>query len=115
MAVRELFLHDYTTSRSEILAAFNFDPAVFTLFLQGGAEGTAGMDRTVNSILASDVAIQIILAVGTNKRLATRYSGIANLRVLPYVKAIAPYIAATDLVVGKAGSTFIYDAIMREK
>ena len=113
--VREQFLQDYTTSRPEILAAFNFDPAVFTVFLQGGAEGTAGMDRTVNSILASDAAIQIILAVGTNKRLATRYSGIANLRVLPYVEAIAPYMAATDLVVGKAGPTFIYEAIMLEK
>ena len=73
------------------------------------------MDRTVDSILASDAAIQIILAVGTNKRLATRYSGIANLRVLPYVEAIAPYMAATDLVVGKAGPTFIYEAIMLEK
>ena len=73
------------------------------------------MDRTVNSILASDTPIQIILAVGTNKRLAACYSGRANLRVLPYAETIAPYMAAADLVVGKAGPTFIYEAIMLEK
>ncbi len=85
------------------------------VFLQGGGEGTAGIDRTVNSMLASDTPIQIILATGTNKRLAARYSGIANLRALPYVETIAPYMAAADLVAGKAGPTFMYETIMLEK
>lgn len=113
--VRQQFLHDYSASKSEILTAFDLDPSVFTVFLQGGAEGTAGTDRTVESILASNVPIQIILAVGTNRRLASRYAGVANLRILPFVEAIAPYMAAADLVAGKAGPTFIYEAIMLEK
>ena len=113
--VREQFLEDYTTSRSATLTGLNFDPAIFTVFLQGGGEGTAGIDKTVNSMLASDTPIQIILATGTNKRLAARYSGIANLKVLPYIETIAPYMAAADLVAGKAGPTFMYETIMLEK
>ena len=113
--VREQFLQDYTAGRSATLAALDFDPSVFTVFLQGGAEGTFGMERTMNSLLASGKPIQIIFAAGTNKRLAARYSGMANVKVLPYVKNIAPYMAAADLVSGKAGPTFIYEAIMLEK
>jgi UDP-N-acetylglucosamine:LPS N-acetylglucosamine transferase len=113
--VREQFLADYTTSRSATLTGLNFDPAIFTIFLQGGGEGTAGIDRTVNSMLASETPIQIILAAGTNKRLAARYSNIANLRILPYVETIAPYMAAADIVAGKAGPTFLYETIMLEK
>jgi UDP-N-acetylglucosamine:LPS N-acetylglucosamine transferase len=113
--VRKQFLQDYRASRSATLAAFDFDPALFTVFLQGGAEGTFGMDRTVQSILASNRPMQIILAVGTNKRLASRYAAVSNLRVLPFVETIAPYMAAADLVIGKAGPTFIYEAVMLEK
>ena len=113
--VREQFLQDYMASRSATLAALNFDPFVFTVFLQGGAEGTFGMDKTMNSLLASGKPIQVIFAAGTNKQLAARYSGMANVRVLPYVETIAPYMAAADLVSGKAGPTFIYEAIMLEK
>jgi UDP-N-acetylglucosamine:LPS N-acetylglucosamine transferase len=115
MPVRRQFLQDYSTGRAGILAAIDFDPVVFTVFLQGGAEGAAGIDQTVKSILASEKPIQIILAVGTSKHLASRFAGTARLRVLPFTKTIAPYMAAADVIIGKAGPNFIAEAVMLEK
>ncbi len=115
MPVRRQFLQEYSTGRAGTLAAIDFDPAVFTVFLQGGAEGAAGIDQTVKSMLASEKPIQIILAVGTNKQLAARFAGFARLRVLPFTKTIAPYMAAADVIIGKAGPNFIAEAVMLEK
>lgn len=113
--VRKQFLQDYSNSKAETLTALDFDPTVFSVFLQGGAEGAAGIDRTVKSILASDRPVQIILAVGTNRHLASRFAGIVNVRVLPFTQTIAPYMAAADVVIGKAGPNFISEAVMLEK
>lgn len=115
MPIRQQFLEDYSTTKSQTYTTLGFDPSLFTVFLQGGAEGAAGLDATVKSILAAGKPIQIILAVGTNKQLAARFSGIEHLRILPFTKTIAPYIAAADLVIGKAGPNFITEAIMLEK
>jgi UDP-N-acetylglucosamine:LPS N-acetylglucosamine transferase len=115
MPVRRQFLQDYSASKTETLASLGFDPGVFTVFLQGGAEGAAGIERSVKSMLAAGKSIQIILAVGTNKQLASRFRGIDCLRVLPFTKNIAPYMAVADVVMGKAGPNFIAEAVMLEK
>ncbi len=115
MPVRKQFLQDYSTSKHETLTELAFDPTVFTVFLQGGAEGAAGIDRAVNNILSSGRPVQIILAVGTNKQLASRFTGIARVRVLPFTDNIAPFMAAADVIVGKAGPNAIAEAVMLEK
>lgn len=115
MPVRRQFLEDYGSNKRTILATLDFDPEVFTVFLQGGAEGTAGIDQTVKVMLTSGRPIQIILAVGTNKQLASRFAGIDHLSVLPFTKTIAPYMAAADVVIGKAGPNFIAEAVMLGK
>ena len=53
-----------------MLAAFEFDPAIFTIFLQGGAKGSAGVDQTIEGLLSANVPMQIILAVGNNEKMA---------------------------------------------
>ncbi len=115
MPVRKQFLQDYNASKSETLASLSLDPAVFTVFLQGGAEGAAGIGQTVESILSSNKHLQIILAVGTNTNMASHFSGIARVRVLPFTDDIAPYMAAADVIVGKAGPNSIAEAVMLEK
>jgi UDP-N-acetylglucosamine:LPS N-acetylglucosamine transferase len=115
MPVRRQFLEDYGSNKHTILAALDFDPRVFTVFLQGGAEGAAGIDHTVKVMLTSGRPVQIILAVGTNKQLASRFAGIDRLSVLPFTKTIAPYMAAADVVIGKAGPNFIAEAVMLGK
>jgi UDP-N-acetylglucosamine:LPS N-acetylglucosamine transferase len=116
--VRQQFLRDYTERRADLLASFGLDPAAFTIFLQGGAEGAAGLQRTVKAMLAAQGAgraVQILLAVGTNKPLAQRFSGISHVKIVPFTREIAPYMAAADIISGKAGPNFLTEAVMLGK
>ncbi len=113
--VRRQFLDASPGRRSEMLAALDFDPDVFTIFLQGGAKGSAGVDRTIESLLGTDVPTQIMLAAGNNKGMAARYAGIEQVRVLPFTEMIAPHMSAADVIAGKAGASFISEALMLEK
>jgi UDP-N-acetylglucosamine:LPS N-acetylglucosamine transferase len=111
--IRRQFLEASASMRDETLIALNFDPAVCTLFLQGGAQGSAGADQTLENLLSTGT--QIILAAGNNKSMAGRYAGIERVRVLPFTEMIAPYMNAADMIVGKAGASFISEAFMLEK
>jgi UDP-N-acetylglucosamine:LPS N-acetylglucosamine transferase len=111
--LRHQFLE--ASERSETLASLKLDPDVFTIFLQGGALGSAAADQTLEALLNAELPIQIILAVGNNEEMARRYSGIQQVRVLPFTPTIAPYMKAADLIVGKAGASFISEAFMLEK
>ena len=111
--VRRQFLEVSAGKRSETLAALGFDPAVFTVFLQGGAKGSAAVDRTIESLLST--GMQIILAAGDNGKMAARYAGIERVRALPFIEMIAPYMAAADVIAGKAGASFISEAFILEK
>jgi len=101
--------------RSETLAALGFDATLFTVFLQGGANGSAGTDQTIEILLSMETPVQIMLAVGDNQRMAARYAGSKQVRTLPFTERIAPYMAAADVIAGKAGASFITEAFMVEK
>jgi UDP-N-acetylglucosamine:LPS N-acetylglucosamine transferase len=113
--VRRQFLEASPSMRSETLTALNFDPGVFTIFLQGGARGSARVDHVIEVLLSADLPMQIILAAGNNKSMASRYTGVKQVRVLPFIETIAPYMAASDVIVGKAGASFISEAFILEK
>jgi UDP-N-acetylglucosamine:LPS N-acetylglucosamine transferase len=113
--VRQQFLEVMPSMRDETLKTLGLDPALFTIFLQGGARGSAGIDQTVRSILAAEIPMQIIMAVGNNTALAKHFAGIARLSVLPFTPLIAPYMASSDLIAGKAGASFISEAFTLEK
>ena len=113
--VRRQFWEASLDTRSETLSALGLDPATFTIFLQGGAKGSAGVDQTIESLLSADVPVQIMLAVGTNKEMALRYVGHKRVRTLPFTELIAPYMAAADMIAGKAGASFISEAFVLEK
>jgi UDP-N-acetylglucosamine:LPS N-acetylglucosamine transferase len=113
--VRGQFREVSAALREAALAELGLDPARFTVFLQGGAQGSAEVDRTVEGLLRTDAPPQIILAVGNNRGMAARYAGIQGLRPLPFTRAIAPYMAAADVIAGKAGASFISEAFMLEK
>ena len=116
--VRSQFLHVSPAVREEVFAQLDFDPAVFTIFLQGGAHGLANVDQTVKHILAAEVPVQILLAVGNNAKLAAAFAanrGIGRVRVLPFTEQIAPYMAAADMIAGKAGASSLTEAFILEK
>ncbi len=47
--------------------------------------------------------------------MAARYAGIEQVRTLSFTEMIAPYMAAADVIAGKAGASFISEAFMLEK
>jgi UDP-N-acetylglucosamine:LPS N-acetylglucosamine transferase len=113
--IRRQFLEVLLDARSETLASLGLDPALFTMFLQGGAAGSAGAEHIIADLMGDEVPVQIILAAGNNKKIAERYAGHKHVRVLPFTEEIAPYMAASDVIVGKAGASFISEAFTLEK
>lgn len=115
--VRDQFFRASFSSREarrEQLARLHLDPNRFTIFLQGGGEGTAHIHRALENILAGGCLtnhIQVILATGTNAALRERYKTIPHLATLPYTKEIAPFMAAADLIMGKAGPNMLFEAV----
>lgn len=112
---RRQFYEQTSSTKETTLTALGFDPTKLTIFLQGGAQGSASVDRLITSILADKLPIQVILAAGKHKKLAERYAGIEQVRVLPFTETIAPYMAAADMIVGKAGASSITEAFLLEK
>ena len=110
--VRAQFLADYAPARHAILESLGFDPSQPTVFVQGGAEGSADLRATLDVIASLPRAPQVILATGHNERLRQRYSGVAGVKTLPFVDDIARYMAASDLIIGKPGASYLTQAFM---
>lgn len=90
----------------------------FTIFLQGGGEGAARVESAIDNMLVKGALtneLQIILAAGTNASLVERYKNMPNLVVLPYTKEIAPFMAAADVIMGKAGPNALFESVTLNK
>ena len=113
---RRQFYAPDTSAAAQAWAATGFRGDRLTIFLQGGGEGSAGFSRTVEQLLAltdgdGQPALQLILAAGTNSRLQREFQGRAGCHVLAFTKAIAPWMACADLVMGKAGPNMLFEAV----
>ncbi len=113
--VRGQFYRTGGPDRIETLARLNLDPDRFTIFLQGGGDGAANFWRPAQSLLAANQGVQVILATGTNRALLGRFKGVKNLYALPFTREIAPYMAAADMVMGKAGPNVLFEAVVLGK
>jgi processive 1,2-diacylglycerol beta-glucosyltransferase len=109
--VRGQFYRAGGQDRAAFLRKIGLNPRKFTVFLQGGGEGSAQFGRTVKHILEAGPNVQIILACGTNEILKVRYNHVANVRTLAFTKEIAPYMAAADVVMGKAGPNMLFETV----
>lgn len=104
--------------RRKTLTHLNLVPNRFTIFLQGGSEGAAHVDRTITNVLALSTIsneFQVILATGTNHNLLNRYKNVPNFATLPHTKEIAPYMSAADIIMGKAGPNILFESVMLGK
>ena len=119
--VRAQFSQAYPASsemQRELLSHIGLMPDRFTIFLQGGSEGAAHVARTIENVLALRGVtgnVQVVLATGTNVALCERYKNVPNLVALPYTKEIAPYMAAADIIMGKAGPNTLFESVMLGK
>ena len=92
------------------LSQLGLDEKRFTIFLQGGGEGAARFASTVENLLGIE-GVQIILAAGTNRKLYQQFQGRVNIHPLPFTNEIAPYMAAADVVMGKAGPNVLFESL----
>lgn len=88
----------------------------FTCLVAFGGEGVGGNQRRlVKTLLDSDSAPQVVAVTGRNKRLRDAlqrsWAGDDRLRVRGYIEDVAPYLAAADVFVGKAGPASVYEAL----
>ncbi len=110
--------HASKAARAEQLARLGLAPERFTIFLQGGGEGAAHVDRAIENIVAMNTpgsAMQVILAAGKNTALQERYRQVDHLAVLPYTKEIGACMAAADVIMGKAGPNMLFESVMLGK
>jgi UDP-N-acetylglucosamine:LPS N-acetylglucosamine transferase len=119
--VRSQFLHTGLSKqemRTEKLTQLSLALNRFTVFLQGGSEGAARVDRTIENVLTMSALtndLQVILATGINRKLFNRYKNMPNFAALPYTKEIASYMAAADIIMGKAGPNILFESVMLGK
>jgi 1,2-diacylglycerol 3-beta-galactosyltransferase len=109
--VRAQFARARGVDRTRLLKELHLDPKRLTVFLQGGGEGAARFAATVDAALASSPDVQVILATGTNAALYERYATTPNVHALPFTREIARYMAAADVVMGKAGPNTLFEAV----
>lgn len=119
--VRAQFSQEYKSGKDaqkEQLTRLGLERNRFTVFLQGGGEGAARVEGPIDTMLVTGALsreLQIILACGTNSSLLERYKNMPNLVALPYTKAIAPFMAAADVIMGKAGPNALFEAVTLNK
>lgn len=112
--VRKQFFHNHDDSRENILQSIGFSKNTFTIFLQGGADGSAKIENTLENILALGDMVQVIFAAGNNSKLLSIPKR-KNLFILPFTFEIAQYMATVDVIAGKAGASSIFESITLEK
>lgn len=107
----QFYRPDTPEQRAAMLTSLGLQPDRFTVFLQGGGEGAAQFAHTVERVLASSSNIQVVLSAGTNQALLARFQQHPRLHALPFTREIAPFMAAADVVMGKAGPNMLFEAV----
>lgn len=86
----------------------------FTCLVSLGGEGvTPKPTALIEALCAEAPAPQVVVISGRNAALKDELlaMGVPGLRVEGYVDAMADYVAASDVVVGKAGPASVYEAL----
>ena len=86
----------------------------FTVLVSLGGEGIGGDPlATVRALSAARPQAQIVVMCGRNETLKRRVAalGAANLRVEGFSDDMAVFLAASDVVVGKAGPASVYETL----
>jgi len=89
------------------------DAAAPTVLLMGGAEGSGRIEAVLEALSSMQPDLQTIAITGRNEQLRrrlTRRLGSAS-RVLGYVSNVAEWMAAADVIVTKAGSMTVMEAM----
>ncbi len=84
----------------------------FTCLVSLGGEGVGtNVLEVVRALQASPLRPQVVVVTGRNEALRRKLDTLPDLRTLGYVSNVADYLAACDVVVGKAGPASVLEAL----
>jgi 1,2-diacylglycerol 3-beta-galactosyltransferase len=86
----------------------------FTCLVSFGGEGVGRDPRgLISTLLDTGVPLQVVVITGRNETLKKELAalGTESLRVEGFVEDLATYLAASDVFVGKAGPSSVYEAL----
>jgi UDP-N-acetylglucosamine:LPS N-acetylglucosamine transferase len=112
--------------RKLILKKLQLKENIFTLLVCGGSEGTNAILKVIPTLLTTDFPLQVIIVCGSNKvlyhslRLLRQTGKILsqdhlNIKLFQSTNIMPELIAASDLVMGKAGPNLLFETIAGRK
>jgi UDP-N-acetylglucosamine:LPS N-acetylglucosamine transferase len=112
--VRQAFLN--TPLKVEARARLGLEDR-FTCLVTSGGEGVGRNQRElVRALLGSDVSLQVVVIAGRNEALKKELKALGTgknvLKIEGFVEDMAIYLAASDVLVGKAGPASVYEALV---
>ncbi len=114
-----------STSRADGAGRLGVEPTKLTVLATGGSRGAASLNRAMTGVLREATGnpdLQVLLATGTahyQEYLQSLDSvGIdvvkyGNITIKPYFYNMADALAASDLVIGRAGASFLAEVMVR--
>ncbi|HEY5999194.1 MAG TPA: glycosyltransferase [bacterium] len=103
--------------RREARVALGLDPDAATILVVAGGFGVGPIESIVREVCAVGLAAQVVVICGKNARLEARLREApppgAPLTVVGFTRAMAEWMAAADLFVGKAGGLSSAEALAR--
>jgi processive 1,2-diacylglycerol beta-glucosyltransferase len=110
--------------RGEARRALGLDPSATSILIAAGGYGVGPLEQLVNDLLALQRPWQIVAIAGKGEKVRKRLeeisrqagnlpSGAARLVAVGFTKEMDQYMAAADLLVGKAGGLTTSEALAR--
>ena len=107
-----------TPSKLELRKEWGLSPDLFTIFIMGGGVGIGKLHSVAEVINESDLQnIQLIVVAGFNKALEAKLSSTKfrfPIKVFGFTNRVPEIMAASDMIVTKAGPGSIIEAMTKE-
>ncbi len=100
-------------SRAQARQELGLDAGLPTLLLTGGGDGMGSLDHVVEAIDARRLRCQLLVVAGRNAALRQRLLSRqwqTPVRVYPFVGNMPAMMAASDILIGKAGANTVAEA-----
>jgi 1,2-diacylglycerol 3-beta-galactosyltransferase len=110
-------------TKQEARAKLGLDPHKLTVLQSAGGEGLGGqLEKFARAVLKAHLDVQYIIACGRNEalyshfqRLTHKYKGPTTLLPQGFITNMQDWIAASDLVLGKAGAATTFEALVMNR
>lgn len=104
------------SERRGLREQLGLDPGRFCTLVCSGADGSGGIDRRARAIVSAGLDIELVVICGRNHKVFERLQGLRHrdgrpVQVHGFVRNMADFMHAADIVVSKAGPGTIAEAL----